>query len=67
MIRNSLLPAKAVDCQPTNVPLRNEVKGLRQATGIHSCTNVLLHTTKMIDPRVKSQARGQNNGSRALK
>ena len=31
------------------------------------CTNVLLHTTKMIDPRVKSQARGQNNGSRALK
>ena len=31
------------------------------------CTNVLLHTAKMIDPRVKSQARGQNNGSRALK
>ena len=31
------------------------------------CANVLLYTTKMIDPRVKSQARGQNNGSRALK
>ena len=30
-------------------------------------TNVLLHTTKMIDPRVKSQARGQNNGTIALK
>ena len=28
---------------------------------------VLLHTAKMIDPSVKSQARGQNNGSRALK
>ena len=25
------------------------------------CTNILLHTTKMIDPRVESQARGQNN------
>ena len=31
------------------------------------CTDVLLYTAKMIDPRVKSQARGQNNGSRALK
>ena len=31
------------------------------------CTNILLHTAKIIDPRVKSQARGQNNGSRALK
>ena len=30
-------------------------------------TNVLLHTAKLIYPRVKSQARGQNNGSRALK
>ena len=30
-------------------------------------TNVLLHTAKIIDPRVKSQARGQNNRSRALK
>ena len=29
------------------------------------CTNFVLHTTKMIDPRVKSQARGQR--SRALK
>ena len=29
--------------------------------------DVLLHTAKMIDLRVKSQARGQNNGSRALK
>ena len=28
---------------------------------------VLLHTKKMIDPRAKSQARGQNNRSRALK
>ena len=34
---------------------------------IKKFTNVLLHTSKMIDPRVKSQARGQNNGSRALK
>ena len=31
------------------------------------CTKVILHTTKMIDPRVKSQANGQNNGSVALK
>ena len=31
------------------------------------CMDILLHTAKMIDPRVKSQARGQNNGSRALK
>ena len=31
------------------------------------CTTVLLNTTKMIDPRVKSQARGQNYRSRALK
>ena len=31
------------------------------------CTNFLLHTAKMIDPRVKSQARGQNNRFRALK
>ena len=30
-------------------------------------TNVLLYTVKMIDPRVKSPARGQTNGSRALK
>ena len=30
-------------------------------------TNVLLHTAKIIDPRVKSQARGQNNRLRALK
>ena len=30
-------------------------------------TNVFLLTAKMIDPRVKNQARGQNNGSRALK
>ena len=30
-------------------------------------TDVLPQTAKMIDPRVKSQARGQNNGSRALK
>ena len=29
--------------------------------------NVILHTTKMIDPRVKSQARAENNGPRALK
>ena len=32
-----------------------------------SLQNVLVHTAKMIDPRVKSQASGQNNGSRALK
>ena len=31
------------------------------------CTDVLPHTAKMIDRRVKSQARGQNNWSRALK
>ena len=31
------------------------------------CTNVLLHTAKVTYPRVKSQAIGQNNGSRALK
>ena len=30
-------------------------------------TNVLCHTVKMIDPRLKSQARGQNNRSRAIK
>ena len=30
-------------------------------------TKVLLHTAKMIEPRVKKQARGQDNGSRALK
>ena len=30
-------------------------------------TNVFCHTTKMIEPRVKSLARGQNNGPRALK
>ena len=30
-------------------------------------TNVLCHSVKMIDPRVKSQARGQNNRSRASK
>ena len=30
-------------------------------------TNVLLHTTKMIDLSVKSQARCQNNRSRGLK
>ena len=29
--------------------------------------NGLLHTAKIIDPRVKSQARGQKNWSRALK
>ena len=34
---------------------------------IKKCTNILLHTAKMIDPRVKSQARGQSNRSRALK
>ena len=34
---------------------------------IKKFTNVLLHTAKMIDPRVKSQARGQKNRSRALK
>ena len=35
----------------------------RQIRGclIKKFTNVLLHTTKMIDPRVKSQARGQSN------
>ena len=31
------------------------------------CPDVLLHTANMIDPRVKSQARGQKNRSRALK
>ena len=30
-------------------------------------TNVLLHTAKIIGPRVKSQAGGQNNRSRVLK
>ena len=30
-------------------------------------TGILLHTSKTIAPRVKSQARGQNNWSRALK
>ena len=30
-------------------------------------TNVFCHTTKMTSPRVKSQARGQNNRSSALK
>ena len=34
---------------------------------IKKFTNVLLHTSKMIDPRVKSQARGQSDRSRALK
>ena len=34
---------------------------------IKKFTNVLLHTAKTIDPRVKSQARGQNNKSIALK
>ena len=34
---------------------------------IKKFTNILLHTAKMIDPRVKNQARGQNNRSRALK
>ena len=34
---------------------------------IKKFTNVLLHTPKIIDPRVKSQAKGQNNRSRALK
>ena len=34
---------------------------------IRKFTNILPHTTKMINPRVKSQARGQNNRSRALK
>ena len=34
---------------------------------IKKFTNVLLHAAKMIDPRVKSQARGQKNRSRALK
>ena len=34
---------------------------------IKKCTKLLLHTAKMIDPRVKSQARGQNNWSRASK
>ena len=34
---------------------------------IKKFTNTLLHTAKMIYPRVKSQARGQNNRSRALK
>ena len=34
---------------------------------IKKFTNVLLHTAKMFDPRVKSQARDQNNRSRALK
>ena len=31
------------------------------------CTDILLHTAKMIDPRVKSQAIGQKNRPRALK
>ena len=30
-------------------------------------TDILLHTSKTIAPRVKSQAKGQNNWSRALK
>ena len=30
-------------------------------------TNVLNHTVKTIDPRVKSQARAENNELRALK
>ena len=34
---------------------------------IKKFTNVLLHAAKMIDPRVKSRARGQNNRCRALK
>ena len=34
---------------------------------IKKFTNVLLHTAKKIDPRVKSQDRGQENRSRALK
>ena len=31
---------------------------------IKMCRNVLLHITKMIGPRVKNQAKGQNNRSR---
>ena len=34
---------------------------------IKKWTNILLHAAKMIDPRVKTQARGHNNRSRALK
>ena len=34
---------------------------------IKKFTKVLLHTAKTIDPRVKGQARDQNNRSRALK
>ena len=37
MIRNPLLAAKAGDRQTANVPLRNDVEGFGQATGIHSC------------------------------
>ena len=45
------------------------VKELFQNRGclIKKFTNVLLHAAKMIDPRVKSQARGQIYLSRALK
>ena len=41
-------------------------------SGIRGCpiiirTDILHHTSKTIAPRVKSQARGHNNWSRALK
>ena len=40
---------------------------LSRGCPIKKFTNLLLHMAKMIDPRVKSQARGQNNRSKALK
>ena len=36
-------------------------------TGAKKRTGILLDITKLVAPRVKTQARGQNNWSRALK
>ena len=50
------------------ITLSKTVTNIGNLEGVQKkCTNVLLHTIRMIDPRVKSQARGQNNRSRALK
>ena len=48
--------------------LWNEVLYISAAQNIQkSLQNILFHITKVINPRVKSQARGQNNRSTALK
>ena len=59
----ALLVSSSVEKVVEFLSAKGEIEGAKKK----SLQNVLLYIAKVINPRVKSQARGQNNSSLALK